>query len=201
MIAQELGWLCGARYTHLRDIKTFPTLGFLDIDWKNYNFDKHLQAAMSLNPMLTVARDIEDIRDLDKILTQAYILKKYSQEVIIVPKDLKLKNRLNEIPNDFLLGYSVPTQYGGTQIPVKYFTRPVHLLGGRPDVQRKLARKLIVKSLDCNRFTLDAKFGKYFDGMAFKKHPIGGYVNCLIDSLKNINLLWEDYQMEDAYGE
>lgn len=40
--AQKLGWLVGARYTHLRDVKTFANLEFLDIDWKNYTHSAHL---------------------------------------------------------------------------------------------------------------------------------------------------------------
>ena len=53
--------------------------------------------------------------------------------------------------------------------------RPVHLLGGRPDVQRRLAELMPVFSIDTNRFTLDAAFGDYFDGEMFRPHPIGGY--------------------------
>jgi hypothetical protein len=67
------------------------------------------------------------------------------------------------------------------------------LLGGRPDIQRKLAEEMKVISLDCNRFTYDARFGDYFDGEIFRPHPSGGYERCLRDSIKNINLLWEDY--------
>ncbi len=51
------------------------------------------------------------------------------------------------IPSSYLLGYSVPTKYGGAPIPLGYFTRPVYLLGGRPDVQRRLASEIPVVSL------------------------------------------------------
>jgi hypothetical protein len=50
-----------------------------------------------------------------------------------------------------------------------FFKRPVHLLGGRPDVQRLLAEIMPVVSLDCNRFTLDTAFGDYFDGDKFRR--------------------------------
>jgi len=30
------------------------------------------------------------------------------------------------IPSSYLLGYSVPTKYGGASIPPRYFTRPVY---------------------------------------------------------------------------
>jgi hypothetical protein len=50
-----------------------------------------------------------------------------------------------------------------------------------------------VVSIDCNRFTLDACFGDYFDGEIFRPHPRGGYIRCLTDSISNITDLWNDY--------
>ncbi|PPD12965.1 DUF6610 family protein [Methylophilus sp.] len=198
-IAKNHGWLPGARYTNLRDIKTFDFegQGFLDIDWKNYNFSRHLEAAAFKKPKLTIARDVECISKLDQILMEAEQLAMYSEYVAIVPKDPLMNDRISElIPPNFILGYSVPTRYGGTTVSLESFDRPVHLLGGRPDVQRKLAKRLNVFSLDCNRFTYDACFGDYFDGETFRPHPEGGYENCLNDSLRKINELWSDYEMD-----
>lgn len=193
-IATKEGWLPGARYTNLRDVKRFGALGFLDIDWKNYDFNRHIEAASYTRPTMTVARDIEDKKQLKKTIDQAYRLLEFSQFVVVVPKDLSLARRLNtSIPSEFLLGFSVPTKYGGTLIPPAAFKRPTHLLGGRPDTQRKLAEQIPVFSIDTNRFTLDAAFGDYFDGETFRPHPSGGYKKCLRDSVKNINVLWSDY--------
>ncbi|GAA0556136.1 hypothetical protein GCM10009098_24990 [Rheinheimera aquimaris] len=195
-IALSHGWSPGARYTNMRDVKTFrfEGVGFLDIDWKHYCFGRHLDAAQKYKPKITMARDVECIFQLDKILREAEILLKHSDQVAIVPKDTQLNGRLSElIPREFILAYSVPTKYGGTSVSIESFDRPVHLLGGRPDVQRALAGKLKVYSMDCNRFTLDARFGDYFDGKKFRPHSAGGYENCLIDSIKNINSLWHDY--------
>jgi len=195
-IATSHGWLPGARYTNLRDVRTFNQLGFLDIDWKKYDFTRHLAAAEQTRPLLTVARDIEDKKDLKKILDQAYRLLEYSKEVIIVPKDILLESKLDKsIPTEFILGFSVPTRYGGTRLSPKAFKRPVHLLGGRPDVQRRLAQFMPVTSFDTNRFTLDAAFGDYFDGKKFRPHPIGGYHLCMTESVRSINQIWEDYRV------
>ncbi len=197
-IAQDYGWYPGARYTNLRDVKSFDFSdnGFMDIDWKNYDFPRHLDAVAQYRPRLTIARDVECIFALDSILSEAECLLQYCDHVAVVPKDLGLNGRLNElIPEDFILGYSVPTKYGGTKVSVDSFDRPVHLLGGRPDTQRVLAKHLKVFSLDCNRFTLDAQFGDYFDGDTFRPHPLGGYERCLRDSLVNINELWHDYEL------
>jgi hypothetical protein len=193
--ALQHGWLPGARYTNLRDVRRFDRLGFLDIDWRNYSFDRHLRAARSTQPILTVARDIDDPRLLDRVLDQASELALYSDHVIIVPKHKRLAESMEEvIPKQFIFGFSVPTKYGGTPLTPSHFKRRVHLLGGRPDVQRELAEVMNVVSMDCNRFTLDAAFGDYFDGETFRPHPLGGYERCIEASVKNINLLWTHYR-------
>ncbi len=193
-IAMQHGWLPGARYTNLRDVRKYSRLGFLDIEWKNYDFRRHLEAAKHTRPMITVARDVEEKRDLRRVVDQAYRLLEYAKHVVVVPKDPLLERCLGQaIPQDFLLGFSVPTRYGGTKLSPEAFRRPVHLLGGRPDVQRRLAELMPVFSIDTNRFTLDAAFGDYFDGEIFRPHPVGGYRNCLVDSVKNITELWTDY--------
>ena len=194
-VAKRFGWLPGARYTNLRDVRTFGRLGFLDIDWKDYDFDRHLQVTKQTRPSMTVARDIERRSQLNRAIDQAHALAEYADNVIVVPKPRSMAEDLEHlIPKEFLLGFSVPTRYGGTRIPPEAFRRPVHLLGGRPDVQRALADIMPVVSLDCNRFTLDAAFGDYFDGETFRPHPIGGYDTCLRDSVKNINKLWSRYK-------
>jgi len=198
-IAAGYGWLPGARYTNLRDIRTFEEVGFLDIDWKNYDFKRHLEVAKTIRPFMTVAKDVESRDEIGKTIDQAWELSLYSEYVVIVPKVASLASELNRlIPEDFLLGYSVGTNYGGTPIPAGAFKRPVHLLGGRPDVQRKLASIMPVFSLDCNRFTIDAGYGDYFDGERFRPHPVGGYDRCVIDSIKNINDLWDSYDFSEV---
>ncbi|QPC97765.1 DUF6610 family protein [Qipengyuania soli] len=191
-IAMSFGWKAGARYTNLRDVKHLNSVHFIDIDWKNYDYDRHLHAVREKRPALTVARDVLDATHLDEILREAEVLGRYCETVIVVPKDPALMDepRLS-VPYMFRLGYSVPTRYGGTEIPTTFFRGPVHLLGGRPDVQRELARQMDVQSIDGNRLTLDAKFGDYFDGQRFRPHPEGGYRRCVTDSIRNVKALWE----------
>lgn len=195
-IAARYGWYSGALYTNLRDIREENCVGLIDVRWKEYNYKAHLSAVKKIRPLLTVAQDITDVRYFDDILIQASELAYYAKQVIIVPKDPKLQDIMNTIiPEHFLLGFSVPTRYGQSPIEPKFFRRPVHLLGGRPDVQRKLANIMHVVSFDCNRFTLDAAFGDYFDGETFRPHPSGGYLRCIEDSILNINKLWEGYEI------
>lgn len=194
-LAERVGWLAGASYMRLRDIRGIAQVGLIDIDWENYNFKRHLHAVKTHRPLITVAKDVIRAHDLTRTLDQAYELLEWSHFVVIVPKDTRLGSELSSIiPEVFILGYSVPTKYGGTCIPIEHFHgRRVHLLGGRPDVQRKIARSLNVVSLDVNRFTLDAKFGDFFDGEIFRPHPVGGYHRCLQDSIHNIEALWSGY--------
>ncbi len=199
-LAMKCGWRPGARYTNLRDVRhtNFSGIGFLDINWKNYNFTHHLAAAEKLMPFMTVARDIEHLSQLDDILREASILETFARHVILVPKDPLLHARFDELfPKQYLLGFSVPTRYGATTLVPENYSRPVHLLGGRPDVQRKYADLMSVVSVDCNRFTLDAGFGDFFDGQRFRPHPEGGYERCLNASIENINMCWSGYSSPD----
>jgi hypothetical protein len=191
--AIPFGWQPGARYTNLRDVKHLSHVYFVDIDWKNYSFERHLNAVRQVRPTMTVARDVTEGDHIDDVLQEASILAKVANTVIVVPKDpaLTSKRRLG-VPDLFRLGYSVPTRYGGTTINPQHFTGDVHLLGGRPDVQRRLANIMTVRSLDGNRFTYDARFGDYFDGATFRPHPRGGYEECLTASLSNIQSLWDE---------
>lgn len=112
-IASSLGWRPGARYTNLRDIRTsaFAGRGFLDINWKAYDFDRHLDAAAQSRPLLTVARDVLQSRDLDKVLHEAEQLCRHSKWVVVVPKALNLAPVMEaEVPARYLFGYSVPTK-------------------------------------------------------------------------------------------
>ena len=191
-LAVKYGWLPGARYTNLRDIRDFEVVGMIDIEWNKYDFKRHLESVRAVRPIMTVAKDIEDIRNLPKLLDQAGELQQWCERVIIVPKDPKFNHEaIRRIPTNFIIGYSVPTKYGSTSLDVNLFRgRQVHLLGGRPDVQHQLRRYLNVTSFDGNRFTLDAQYGDYFDGYRFRKHSDGGYYRCIEASLNSINRMW-----------
>ncbi len=190
-IAIRLGWLPGARYTNLRDIRGFDHIGLIDVNWREYDFKKHLSAVKATLPVVTIARDVERIEDLERTLDQARELALWSRHVVVVPKDIRFAVEMDRIPDNVIIGYSVPTRYGGTPIPVSSFVgRSVHLLGGRPDVQHRLSRVLKVFSFDGNRFTVDAAYGDYFDGRGFVPHRRGGYYECIRSSLRSINRLW-----------
>lgn len=198
--ALNSGWHVGARYTNHRDIKTINKVALIDINWKKYNLKKHLSMVKKVRPFYTVAKDITSLEELPKVIRQARLLSKYVEYIIFVPK---INGAINIISNKYegryILGYSVPSKYGKTEVNIREFNgHPVHLLGGRPDTQRQLANQLNVVSIDGNRLTLDAGFGDYFDLETFRPHPNGGYTNCIKDSIKNINFIWSDYKIESS---
>ena len=102
------------------------------------------------------------------------------------------------------LGYSVPTAYGGTDVPLSEFgRRPVHLLGGSPEKQLELARMMNVRSADqnyCARLAVDfCKYwipggkagGEYFKQIEGIKSPDAPY-EAFRRSCVNIMAAWQD---------
>lgn len=195
-IAEKHGWLPGARYHEIRHVRNQAAVGLIDVNWRHYNFEKHLEAVKQKRPLLTVAQDIEKHDQVETVLRQAQLLGKYVSFVIIVPKIRSIVKVFScSLGTKFVAGYSIPTRYGGTAVPIKEFIgHPVHLLGGRPDVQRDFAKKLKVMSIDSNRLTLDARYGDSFDGETFRPNAKGGLYNCISDSIVNINKLWFGYK-------
>lgn len=132
---------------------------FVDNDFKNYDFEKHLRVVKKVRPKYATVRDYipqtlckqQGIKyySLEEILEQAEELSKYAENIIIIPKD---RNVIFKIPDDYILGYSVPTEYGGSPFSIKEFQgRRVHLLGGSPELQYVLAvENKNVVSLDNN---------------------------------------------------
>jgi len=106
--------------------------------------------------------------ELAQILDWAEELREHAENVIIIPK----YDCFDAIPDHFMLGYSVPTSYGGTPLPIEMFKgRRVHLLGGNPEMQIQYFKAIpdSVVSLDNNQMHLKASFGKTW--------TTSGYVN------------------------
>lgn len=110
---------------------------FIDNDYFHYNHQVHLAAVQELKPKYATVMDImtpiQCVKDgiehhsLPQILDWAYELDEYAENVIVIPKF----DCLDQIPEQFVLGYSVPTSHGGTPLQPELFQgRRVHLLGG-----------------------------------------------------------------------
>ena len=110
---------------------------FVDNDYFNYNHEKHLDYVRRWRPKYATVRDVmtpEQCQEsgiehysLEQVLAWAAELAQYAENVIVIPK----YDCLAQIPDCYMLGYSVPTSHGGTPLPVEAFKgRRVHLLGG-----------------------------------------------------------------------
>jgi GNAT superfamily N-acetyltransferase len=137
VIASSVGWMLGLRSDQA---KTPQHCQMVDNHWTGYDHKSHLAAVQHHKPLVATARDLEHPDQLSEILRQAGELQKYAGRVLLIPKCKVL------LPSGYWLAYSVPTQYGGTDIECKWFgQRHVHLLGGSPN-----AKHLNVVSLDGN---------------------------------------------------
>jgi hypothetical protein len=110
---------------------------FVDTDYFKYDHAVHLAVVQKFHPKYATVRDIMSVDqckkdkipyyDLAQILDWAHELSVYTDNVIVIPK----YDCLDQIPAEYVLGYSIPTSHGGTPLPIEAFKgRRVHLLGG-----------------------------------------------------------------------
>lgn len=160
-------------------------VAFVDNDFHNYDHGHHLDIVRLTRPKYATVRDVMtrdqcakegiEFYELDRILDWAEELSEWAENVIVIPK----WDCLDRIPEKFMLGYSVPTKYGGTPLPAELFTgRRVHLLGGSWKAQ--LAHMALlgndVVSLDNNHINIIAsQFGQFIDpdGNAKQMQDVG----------------------------
>jgi hypothetical protein len=151
-IATSHGFLYGAQLpgTVYADVAPFY---FADQDWKEPNRDKYMSALAQHRPHMATVLDWEREEQLPEVLDWAEEAAQYVSIVTIIPKVFGGIARLPRSIGgaEVRLGYSVPTRYGGTQVPIWEFGGwPVHLLGGSPHAQMRLLPYLTVVSADGN---------------------------------------------------
>ncbi len=142
---------------------------FVDNDYHDYEHSLHMSVVSLMKPKYATVRDYMTERQceaagipyysLDEILKWAEDVERYAEQVIIIPK----VDVLHEIPERYVLGYSVPTSYGGTPLPIESFAgRQVHLLGGSWAEQRRMLDILgdDVVSLDFNAIHRSSRYGR-----------------------------------------
>jgi hypothetical protein len=148
-IALDAGFLPGAQLPNTIYYRPY----FTDQDWRNPDRAKYMAAIAQHRPRLATVLDFERPDQYADVMAWAEEAAQHAGEIIIIPK---VVGSIKDIPETIAgkpvrLGYSVPTKFAGTTVPLAEFgQRPVHLLGGSPDVQMKLARTLNVKSADAN---------------------------------------------------
>jgi hypothetical protein len=149
-IAIEAGFRYGAQVPNTVYFQPY----FCDQNWRKPNREKYMAALGEYKPHLATVLDWEQSEQLSEVLDWAEEATQHIQEaVIIIPKVIGsihlLPRRING--KQVRLGYSVPTKFAGTQVPVWEFEGwPVHLLGGSPKAQYRLTHYMDVYSVDGN---------------------------------------------------
>lgn len=178
-IALGVGWHYGGISDRMVDRmallqQNFPRIPppmFLDCEWHDFDPDLHLKSVKQLRPKYATVRDVltrEQAREagvewypLEQILEWAEETQESAENVIIIPK----YDCIDKIPEQYVLGYSVWTSYGGTELPIEEFAgHRVHLLGGSWKKQRAYLNILgdDVVSLDNNHLMRVAQFGTWY---------------------------------------
>jgi hypothetical protein len=146
---------------------------FVDNDFHDYDHEHHAAVVKLTRPKYATVRDIMseaqckkegmEFYSFERIMDWAAELEEHTENVIVIPK----YDCLDKIPERYMLGYSVPTRYGGTPLPVSAFNgRRVHLLGGSWKAQLAHMTELgdDVVSLDNNEINIIAsRWGQFCD--------------------------------------
>lgn len=192
-IAIDHGFLYGAQLPST----VYHPLHFADQDWKKPNRAAYMRALEKHRPHMATVLDLEQDDQLGEVLSWAEEAAQWVRVVMIIPKVFGIIPRLPPRIGgaDVRLGYSVPTRFGGTELPVWEFTGwPVHLLGGSPNAQMELAHYMDVVSADGNMaMKAAARFCNYWtpDGWrgtgAMQDAPYEAFRR----SCENIMLAWK----------
>ena len=148
---------------------------FIDNEFKDYDHDAHLRYVAYWEPKYATVRDLMTEKQcaeidvpyysVDETLAMAEEVRAAGAErVILIPK----YDCFDQLPDDYVIGFSVPTSYGGSMLPVEKFAgRDVHLLGGGPALQIAYVEAFTeagakVVSLDNNYILKVAKWGTFW---------------------------------------
>ena len=196
-IAIDAGWKYGAQLPGT----IYYAIDFADQNWKKPDRQRYMEALAKERPQIATVLDLETHEQIEEVLNWAEEAAQHVTEtVIVIPKAFGAIQQLPEkIGNkEIRLGYSIPTRYAGTEVPLWEFgTRPVHLLGGNPHYQMELTSYLNVKSVDCNwHMYIASKFGDvWLPGGKCKRLPPGNHDNIYVafeQSCKNILQAWHE---------
>jgi len=140
---------------------------FVDQNWRDPNYDDYMAALAEYRPGLASVLDWEYPEQLPEVLRWAEMAaQSVTEAVIIIPK---VMGGVSQLPRQIngtsvRLGYSVPTSFAGTELPIwEFYGWPVHLLGGSPTKQRELAQYMNVVSSDGNyALKMANKYNQFF---------------------------------------
>lgn len=155
-------------------------LYFADQNWKNPNLEKYAKQIQKYQPQIATVLDYDNTVTLNTVLVWAETITPMVNKIIIIPK---IPGTIKTIPTtinnkEVVLGYSVPSTYGQSEVDLQeFYGRPTHLLGGSFKKQIQIIQKhrkfLPIVSLDNNYLLMSAnKFAKYWEYPS-EKFPLG----------------------------
>jgi len=175
---------------------------FVDtVDYQTPDIGRWKEVVEHFRPYLAVVPDIYDLAVLEERLELARWAQSLGVDPILVPK-IPLGDY---VPQEFLLGYSVPSSHGATRIPLWFFAgRRVHLLGGSFVKQIRYANALVgvgatINSLDGNAILKEANHCSYvrWDGTHLLKRTaplcVNRYYRCVLLSMRSLVLFWQTW--------
>ena len=196
-IAIDAGFLYGAR---LPGTIYWPIF-FADQNWKQPDRARYMNALAQHKPTMATVLDLESYNQLETVLTWADEASQHVQRtIIIIPK---LHGIIRHIPTqingkEIRLGYSVPTKFGATTVPIwEFAARTVHLLGGSPHAQMRLSQYLDTRSVDGNMHQLLAIRYNQFWTPGNAHHARNRFWPTLKDT--NNDKLWRDGAKDANY--
>lgn len=163
-IARAAGMLYGTR----NDYKAYAPVHMIDIKWKHYDWRRYLNRVDEYRPAFGMVADYEFPSQMDLTYRQIADLERlHIEHIMVCPK---FPGALQDIPDWCVVAVSVPTTYAGFLPDYRALRgRQVHLLGGRPEVQAEMIRKLRghgaeILSVDGSYHAMKAGYGQWFDG-------------------------------------
>jgi|GEM_PF-5951753 len=205
LIGYALGWHPGIITSQVRAaekyVERFPRgkkILFMDNEWHGYDHAAHVAALAPFHPKYATVRDLVtkaqaaefdvEYYSVADTINMAQDVAQHCDNVILIPKYDCLAQLPREIGGKpVVLGYSVESSYGGTDIPPSRFKGwPVHLLGGPWKKQRAILNILgdDVVSIDNNNILMTSQFGVVHmpdgstlniqDALPFEAERLGG---------------------------
>ena len=196
VVADQLGFRIGTRSDQFDTNKTGKLLeddfvvDFVDNNFKDPDTERLCKIVDRTQAEYAVVPDVYDVDDLDDVLELGErLVEEHETTPIVVPK---CTFEFDRIPDSWILGFSVPSGYAETDIPINMFTtHRTHLLGGSPRNQIKFANKAVDAGVEL--FSVD--------GNAFSKASgYGNIINEPVELLSESGYLDEKAWVKDATG-
>lgn len=157
-LAIKYGFLYGSQMPHTVYYKP----EFIDQNWLKPQKEKYINLIKQHNPQIATVLDFERKEQYSEIIDWCYQISDFVKDaIIIIPKVNGIIEKLPKQINgkSIRLGYSVPTKYAGTTVPLDEFQNwPIHLLGGSPKKQKQL--------FDDNRLNVISCDGNYINKLS-----------------------------------